>query len=206
MKRAERKRRFIEEFVPFAREVCDFHDVPWQVCVVQAYVESSWGFRGLASEEHNNRWGIKAGRVYSPATTLKLTTEFLKQGKVKVNAKFASWPTMEEGIVGWIKFMERKRYKRPLTWNFADDPARFITWIWGRGYATAPRYVERYVRSAMKLAEKIGDASLRAEIDPYLERCIKEIRKATPGKERYEVTSSLGVYGFTGECAPYVVT
>lgn len=206
MKRAERKRRFIEEFVPFAREVCAFHGVPWQVCIIQAYVESAWGFRGLASEEHNNRWGIKAGRVFSPATTSKLTTEFLKKGKVKVVAKFASWPTLEEGIIGWIQFMERKRYKRPLNWSFADDPARFITWIWGRGYATAPRYVERFVRVSRKLAEKIGDQSLQADIDPYLAECIEQIREFPAGKRRRDCTSSLGVYGFSGECGTYRVT
>jgi flagellum-specific peptidoglycan hydrolase FlgJ len=183
-----------------AQRICEASGLPWQVCVVHAYTESGWGFRRLASEEHNNRWGIKAGRVYSPTTINKLTTEFVKAGKVKVSADFASWPTMEQGVEGWIAFLSRPRYKRPLTWDFADDAARFITWIWGNGYATAPRYVERYAAVSRKLGERIGDESLIADIDPPLAACIAEIRAKPPGQSRRDITKALGVYGFSNTC------
>lgn len=197
---ASRKKRFLEEFIPLARQICVAYEMPWQVCVVQAYAESGWGYRNISSPKHNNRWGIKAGRVYAPATVKKFTKEFDENGKFRIRGTFSSWPTLTEGVEGWIAFLSRKRYKRPLTWGFEDDPARFITWIWGRGYATAPHYVERYIKVARKLAEKIGDESLLADIDPPLASCIADIRGATPGKARYRLASSYGLYGFSGEC------
>jgi flagellum-specific peptidoglycan hydrolase FlgJ len=195
-----RQTRFCREFVPQAQEVCRLRGLPWQVCVVQAYTESGWGFRGLASDAHNNRWGIKAGRVAADGETTKLTTEFLKRGKVRIRGHFASWRSMTRGIHGWCDFLDRQRYRRPRIWGFEDDPARFVTWIWGKGYATAPRYVERFVRVSGKLADRIGDRSLRADIDPALARCLDEMRDVPAGRERRELTKALGAYGFSGAC------
>lgn len=197
---ASRKKRFIAEFVPCAQQVCEIASLPWQVCVVQAYVESGWGYRNISSPKHNNRWGIKAGRVYSPATVKKFTAEFDENGKFKIRGTFSSWPTMTAGIEGWITFMSRRRYRRPITWDFEDDPARFITWIWGKGYATAPYYVERYVKVSRKLALKLNDMSLVSEIDPPLAECIADIRARPPGRSRRELTKAYGVYGFSGMC------
>lgn len=184
--------------MPAAKAVCADSHLPWQVCVVQAFTESGWGFRGLAGDGVNNRWGIKSGRVPDDGTYTKVTTEFDSDGKRREEATFSSWDSLESGIRGWVAFLSRSRYRIPAGQSFESDPVRFVTWIWGVGYATAPAYVERYLSVSWRLAELLGDVSVGGNSDVLLDVCIENIRNVPPGRRRRQLTEELGAHGFVG--------
>lgn len=88
--------------------------------IAQAALESGWGNSSLA-EKHNNLFGQKAGTLWTGPTVDLWTREWYGGAYHKVVAKWRVFPSWNECIVDYSKFIsERQWFKDALP--HADPP------------------------------------------------------------------------------------
>jgi hypothetical protein len=192
----------LHELREIAEPVCVAAGVPWSVCVAQAWAESGLGRSHLARTA-NNFHGIKYRKRIHQTYVWHVSPERGRDGTTaKHRMRFASFPSPEAGIAAWCVRVTGRRYGDSAL--FADDPTRFMAYLWGRGWATADHYVEAFAGRLRRLGEVMGDPALAlARIDPELEPCITALRGCY-GKERHELTTYLASVRFVWSDVPAV--
>lgn len=154
---------FIREYFKFAKQTQQTYNVPLQVTLAQAAVESGYGKHAPG----NNFFGIKAGSSWKGETQLLKTWECgatgdaVKDGikdqviavyppgdpngvcsgkySYRVYGKFRKYPTPADSFNDHAKFfIDNKRYA--AAFKYSNDPKQFATEIAKAGYATAPNY------------------------------------------------------------------
>lgn len=185
---------WIGKFGDTAKQICEEEGVPYQICWAQAILESGKGTNILA--QHNNLWGIKYRKKYHDKYVEKWTWEYLKQGKVRVYAKFAVFDSLEDGVRGYCQFIKRKRYLNPNLDKISSKPLAYLIWIWGRGYATARGYVPAWVNRMQKIYRATGNEDFNIEYDDRSRMAVELLAERDSKKRKHlvEVFLNEGIF------------
>jgi hypothetical protein len=194
------KREFLEHFKEAADRICPEYGVSPQVCVSQAVLETGWGWartrkkRKLTLEEMfkergYNFFGLKGkGDAGSQYWKTKEHRGAPKDGVVVevITDRFAKFSSTEAGIRGYCRKLTNKRYKGAAE-NFSDDPGRYITYVWGKGYATAGAYATKVMGVMRSVSAITGDESYDVRPDKGLQEVIDLFRTVPAGKKRRKI-------------------
>jgi hypothetical protein len=174
------KLAFVQSITAAAAKECPKHGIPPQVCVAQAILESGWGKAAAGF----NCFGIKGSG--DAGTQVWKTREFLGGQWITIDDHFAKYSSFEAAVAAYCALLQKGRYKGAIG-AFGHDPARFISYVWSSGYATAPNYPS-YVCGVMRAAGKLtGDPTYNVTIDAPLEAVIGRMKAVAFGKARMKV-------------------
>lgn len=201
------KKEFLLNFIVDAERVCPEYGVNPQVCVAQAILESGWGFARLRRLNRHlrhvsqaklerkrgyNYFGIKG--VGDAGTQVWKTKEYKgtkASGEfVVIEDTFARFSSREAGIHGYCQFITKDRYSAAAD-VFLDHPARYITYIWAKGYATGIDYPNKIVSVMNSVAKHSGNDSYEVTIDEKLDIIIKKLQSAPAGPRRWKLCDKL---------------
>ena len=107
-----------------------------------------------------------------------------------VTEGFAAYASSESAIEHWCLLMERPLYCDGGA-QLVDDPAAFVTWIWGRGYASGPNYVATLTSIMRLVARETGDESYLVGLSDELAGFVRHLQSVPYGRARASLTRSL---------------
>ena len=157
--------RFLNKVIPASKIVCTINDIPYQVCVTQAAVETGYGKAVYC----NNLFGIKR---FSEG----------KYGYAKYNSQLGSLLSYNRSINKHYSFAVR---------NYSNSPVKFLIWIWGTGYAKSDNYVETSVSVMNGIYKRSGDESFNISVTNEELKIIGLIKKEKYGSDRRNLTRQL---------------
>lgn len=168
------------------RDTLECGGCPGNVAFAQAATESGYGQK-MAS----NPWGVRgAGDAGSNYITTK---EEFDPGDVKVlkDQKFAKYSSIKAAAAGYVRFTDGKSYRTGRAAYAVDDPAAWLLWLWGMGYATSSSYPATVVAVSRRVALQLDDPSLVIVWAPIHVEIASELSKLAPGKARRARTATL---------------
>ena len=181
----EKKKTWLDAFIAAAKPVCEKNGVPYQMCVAQAALESGWG----AAAPKFNHFGIKGeGSAGSQEFSSK---EFLNGKWIQKKMKFAAYKSLEDAIQGYCTAMRNNPNFKYATEHFANDLGKFTTWIWGRGYATAPTYVQTVFGVVRTIYNATGNPDFDFTASKEILNVVKKLQKVAAGPARSTLTQKL---------------
>lgn len=183
------KKELIEEVESAVKAVSGSYGIPEGVIFGQWALESSYGRKDIGGY---NYFGIKGS---GPAgSTSARTNEEYQSGRVsRETAKFKKFNNPKECFEEYGGMLSSKDRYKYATQAFRNDPAKFIIWIWGRGYATDSQYPISIARTAKSIGLTIGRNDIGWDYTPEELDLIQRMAKLDAGKERYDlVTRELG--------------
>lgn len=128
------KLAFMAHVIPAAIKACTANNVPYQICCAQAALESGYGKKAA----HYNFWGIKGS---GDAGSQNWVSKEWKHGKYVIKTQqFAKFSSAEVAFDAYAKLVSSGEFFKGST-AFANDPAAFVAYLWGGGYASDPHYV-----------------------------------------------------------------
>jgi flagellar protein FlgJ len=136
---------FVLALTEGAKRVEEKLNVPFEVVIAQAALETGWGqkiIKTQSGESSNNLFNIKADKRWNGDKTNKETLEFEQGAMVKKREPFRVYETVGESINDYINFLSNNdRYKPAL--EKPNDVEQFLHNLQSAGYATDPKYAEK---------------------------------------------------------------
>jgi flagellar protein FlgJ len=136
---------FVTALTEDAKRVEAKLNIPFEVVIAQAALETGWGQKIIKTESgqsSNNLFNIKADKRWDGDKTNKETLEFEQGAMVKKREPFRVYETIGDSVNDYINFLSNsERYKSAL--DKADDVEHFLHNLQGAGYATDPKYAEK---------------------------------------------------------------
>jgi len=136
---------FVRQIWSYAQQAAQKLDVPAEVLVAQAALETGWG-RYLPKQETGessfNYFGIKAGANWSGQVTQVGTAE-VENGQARtVTAGFRVYPNLRASFDDYVALMKTStRYRQVL--QSQGDSSRYAEALQASGYATDPQYANK---------------------------------------------------------------
>lgn len=141
----EKPQDFVTALTEPAKAVEQQLNIPFQVVIAQAALETGWGQKVIKTdkgESSNNLFNIKADSRWSGDKTHKETLEYQQGAMVKKREPFRVYESIGESINDYINFLSSNdRYKGAL--EQAGDVEQFLHNLQGAGYATDPNYANK---------------------------------------------------------------
>ena len=183
------KKALIKEVESVVAKTSESYNIPQGVIFGQWALESSYGRKDIGGY---NYFGIKGSG--SAGSTSARTNEEYQSGRVsRETASFAKYKDMQDGFNAYGQMISSSKRYKYATEVFKNDPAKFIIWIWGRGYATDSQYPISIARTAKSIGLTIGRSDIGWDYTPEELNLIDRMTKLDAGKERYDlVTRELG--------------
>lgn len=180
-----KKKTWLDSFIASAKPICEKNGVPYQMCVAQAALESGWG----AAAPRFNHFGIKgSGTAGSQSFSSK---EFLKGQWVQKTMKFAAYASLDDAIQAYCTAMKNNPNFKYATEHFGDNIGKFASWIWGKGYATAPTYVHTVFGVIRTIYNATGNEDFNMKMDPAIAKIVGKLQKVDAGPVRSAMTEKL---------------
>jgi flagellar protein FlgJ len=136
---------FVSALTSDAKRVEKELNVPFEVVIAQAALETGWGQKIIKTEggqSSNNLFNIKADKRWSGDKTNKETLEFEQGAMVKKREPFRVYESISESMNDYISFLSNNdRYKPAL--EKSKDVEQFLHNLQSAGYATDPKYAEK---------------------------------------------------------------
>lgn len=136
---------FVSALTEDAKRVERKLNVPFEVVIAQAALETGWGQKIIKTEQgqsSNNLFNIKADKRWQGDKTNKETLEFEQGAMVKKREPFRVYESIGDSVNDYINFLSNsERYKTAL--DKADDVEHFLHNLQSAGYATDPKYAEK---------------------------------------------------------------
>ena len=169
---------FLNKIVKAVTKYAPKYDIKvYSPIIAQAILESGWGKSKLA--EHNNFFGLKAGRSFKGETITLDTKEETKSGMVAVSAAFRKYKTLDAGVKGYFEFINIPRYENLKN---VTDPETYLNNIKKDGYATSSTYVNSlmglissYNLTQYDPVKKTAEAKPKTKFDKSIEMCFDMI-------------------------------
>lgn len=155
--------------------------------IAQAILESGWGDSKLASR-YNNYFGMKCGSSWNGRAVNLATFEEVSGHNVNVSAMFRVYDSFEEGIVGYLDFINTPRYRnlKGITNSY-----EYLTLIKKDGYATSSAYVKNLMNIINSYdLERYAYTPYNKSYNQIALECIRG--KYGNGSERKEKIEALG--------------
>ena len=134
------KKKFIDQVKPYLEGISRQIGVPYQFLLAQTALETGWGKSELFSK-YNNPGGIKAAP--GQAFVTYPTYEYIKGKKVKINADFAKYPNMMDGLIAHSRILTNAYFKKYA--NKTTDPIKYAALLNSGAvkYATDINYTQK---------------------------------------------------------------
>lgn len=130
---------FLAALLPLAISAERTSEIPAEVIVGQAVMESNWGNSGLTLKA-NNLFGIKAGGNWGGPSLAMVGHEYVHGRLVSVPIEWRKYPSWEASVLDHTKFLQKDRYK--AAFKYKNDFPMFLIEIQKAGYATDPHYAD----------------------------------------------------------------
>lgn len=134
-----KQQEFIDRVYKALKENAPAYNIKaYPAIIAQAILESGWGESKLA-KQYNNYFGMKCGSSWKGRAVNLNTFEEVSGRNVNVSALFRVYDSFEEGIVGYLDFINVKRYSNL---KGIKNSYEYLTLIKKDGYATSSSYVK----------------------------------------------------------------
>jgi flagellar protein FlgJ len=148
--------RFVETFLPHAREAAAALGVDPKLLVAQAALESGWGRAALSGADGrpaHNVFAIKAGAGWRGDTVTQRTLEFVDGVAERRYERFRAYPDLAAGVADYIAVVKGALEHRT---EGAADAEAYVDALTRAGYATDPDYGKKWL--AVYHGERLGRA------------------------------------------------
>ncbi|MBA6350883.1 flagellar assembly peptidoglycan hydrolase FlgJ [Colwellia sp. BRX9-1] len=136
---------FVMALTEDAKRVEEKLNIPFEVVIAQAALETGWGQKIIKTESgqsSNNLFNIKADKRWDGDKINKETLEFEQGAMVKKREPFRVYETISDSVNDYMQFLSNsERYKNAL--DKAGDVEHFLHNLQSAGYATDPKYAEK---------------------------------------------------------------
>ncbi len=140
---------FVATMLPHAAKAAEKLGLPPQVLIAQAALETGWGKKIMSGL---NVFGIKADAGWKGNYTTQNTHEVYNGQAVPEKAKFRAYGSYGEAFENYVEFLEQNpRYAKAIALAKAGDVAGYIQAIKDAGYATDPKYADKWASIVNKL-------------------------------------------------------
>lgn len=137
---------FVAGIWPHAERAGRALDVPTEVIVAQAALETGWGRSVIADEQGRtsfNLFGIKAGANWGGDKVSVSTLEFVDGVPERRREPFRAYGSMAEGFADYVRLLAgNARYQGAVA---ASDVEGFARGLQAGGYATDPDYADKLI-------------------------------------------------------------
>lgn len=154
----ENKSDFIQSLMPIARKVAQDLNVPANVLVAQAALETGWGkfINSDNSASSFNLFNIKSDSRWKGDSVQVQTLEYQNGVAHKENASFRVYNSFEHSFTDYIDFIQSNpRYHKAL--SVTGSPEQYLTELQRAGYATDPNYASKIINILHQT--EFGDAT-----------------------------------------------
>lgn len=178
---------YLRELVAEGREVIESAGFPASVAIAQAMVETGWG-----GSMHMNPFGK---RGVGDAGSVSITTSecYGAAGdacETQTGQQFAWFSSLRAACEGYVRFCSTTRYQGGHRYR-QPDPGRWLLWLWGVGYATAPSYPSTVVDTSRRVGLTLGDISMVIDWNDGHRALLKQLQQYSAGSERKAATERL---------------
>ncbi|GLX77654.1 flagellar rod assembly protein/muramidase FlgJ [Thalassotalea insulae] len=148
---------FVSALTEPAKRVEQKLNVPFQVVIAQAALETGWGQKIIKTpqgQSSNNLFNIKADSRWSGDKAHKETLEYQQGAMVKKREPFRVYQNISESINDYIDFLSSSdRYQGAL--EKAHNVEHFLHGLQSAGYATDPNYAKKIMATLQKVSSLI---------------------------------------------------
>ena len=141
----EQPKDFVSALTENAKRVQNKLNVPFEVIIAQAALETGWGQKIIktdSGQSSNNLFNIKADSRWSGEKTHKETLEFENGTMVKKREPFRVYESIEQSVNDYINLLANSdRYQDAL--NKSENVEHFLQGLQQAGYATDPNYAKK---------------------------------------------------------------
>lgn len=134
----QKQRDFIQNVGLSAQKLQKTHSILPSLTIAQAILESNWGKSAIGT----NLFGIKAGSSWKGKVQLVWTTEYENGVRIKIQANFRDYDSLDDSIADHAKLLKLKRYTKVRE---AKDYKTACVEIQKAGYATDPNYAVKLI-------------------------------------------------------------
>lgn len=133
---------FVKSIWPMAKQAASTIGLDPRILVAQAALETGWGkyvAKDADGSSSNNLFNIKSGSNKDYASVNIMTTEYIADTPIKMNASFRKYPSVEQSFNDYISLIKgNERYQAALA--NAGNPEQYVKELNKAGYATDPNY------------------------------------------------------------------
>jgi flagellar protein FlgJ len=155
----EQPKDFVSALTADAKRVQDKINVPFEVVIAQAALETGWGQKIIktnSGESSNNLFNIKADSRWAGEKTHKETLEFENGAMVKKREPFRVYESISQSVDDYLNFLTKsERYQGAL--ENSTNVEQFLHDLQSAGYATDPDYAKKIIgtlRTVTSLLDK----------------------------------------------------
>jgi flagellar protein FlgJ len=154
----EQPKDFVSALTADAKRVQDKINVPFEVVIAQAALETGWGQKIIktdSGESSNNLFNIKADSRWAGDKTHKETLEFENGAMVKKRELFRVYDSIGESVNDYLDFLTKSdRYQGAL--EKTENVEQFLHNLQGAGYATDPNYAKKIMATLRTVTSLIN--------------------------------------------------
>jgi flagellar protein FlgJ len=136
---------FVSALTADAKRVQDKINVPFEVVIAQAALETGWGQKIIKTntgESSNNLFNIKADSRWTGEKVHKETLEFEDGAMVKKREPFRVYESIGQSVNDYLSLLTKsERYQGAL--EKSTDVEQFLHNLQSAGYATDPNYAKK---------------------------------------------------------------
>jgi len=136
---------FVSAITESAKQVQAKLNIPFEVVIAQAALETGWGQKIIKTNEgesSNNLFNIKADSRWQGDKTSTETLEFEQGTMVKKREPFRVYSSLAESANDYVNFLSsNERYQPAL--EQSSNVEQFLHSLQGAGYATDPNYAKK---------------------------------------------------------------
>lgn len=141
----EKPQDFVSALTADAKRVQDKINVPFEVVIAQAALETGWGQKIIKTnngESSNNLFNIKADSRWAGEKTHKETLEFENGAMVKKREPFRVYESIGQSVNDYLNLLTgSERYQGAL--DNSENVEQFLHNLQSAGYATDPNYAKK---------------------------------------------------------------
>jgi flagellar protein FlgJ len=155
----EQPKDFVSALTADAKRVQDKINVPFEVVIAQAALETGWGQKIIktnSGESSNNLFNIKADSRWAGEKTHKETLEYENGAMVKKREPFRVYESIGQSVDDYLNLLTKsERYQGAL--ENSANVEQFLHNLQSAGYATDPDYAKKIIgtlRTVTSLLDK----------------------------------------------------
>lgn len=141
----EQPKDFVSALTADAKRVQEKINVPFEVVIAQAALETGWGQKVIKTESgtsSNNLFNIKADSRWAGDKTHKETLEFENGAMVKKREPFRVYDSIGQSVNDYVNLLTgSERYQGAL--EKSENVEQFLHGLQSAGYATDPNYAKK---------------------------------------------------------------
>lgn len=169
-KLAPAKQVWLETTLPIIKEVCTENEIPYQVCMAQAALESGWGQHARG----NNLFGMKGSGTDG-----------------KHDDGYAKYLSQKDSINSYCKAIRTNQFWSWIVPKYANDPQKYAIALWGSSYAPSVNYVPTVFSVMGTIYRATGNADFDIDLSKSDRSMISRIGSLEMGEGRRKRTRSL---------------